>query len=94
MPIFCVKSVKIYTGQKKFHEYTRGSRDKYKVWGRFQILLTFSILRGGGPSLGLYLFFFNQLLTGQRMASSGEAQLKRSPCISDLGRPSKTTYRT
>ena len=32
MPIFCVKSVKIYTGQKNLHEYTRGSRDKYQVW--------------------------------------------------------------
>ena len=31
MPIFCVKSVKIYTGQKNLHEYTRGSRDKYEV---------------------------------------------------------------
>ena len=31
-PIFCVKSVKIYTGQIFFlHEYTRGPRDKYEV---------------------------------------------------------------
>ena len=29
MPIFCVKSVKIYTGQKKI--YTGASRDKYEV---------------------------------------------------------------
>ena len=32
MPIFRVKSVKIYTGQKNLHGYTRGSRDKYEVW--------------------------------------------------------------
>ena len=32
MPIFRVKSVKIYTGQKNLHEYTRGARDKYQVW--------------------------------------------------------------
>ena len=32
MPIFCVKSVKIYTGQKKLHGYTRGIRDKLEVW--------------------------------------------------------------
>ena len=31
MPIFRVKSVKIYTGQKKLHEYIRGVRDKYQV---------------------------------------------------------------
>ena len=31
MPIFRVKSVKIYTGQKNLHEYTRGYRDKYQV---------------------------------------------------------------
>ena len=32
MPIFRVKSVKIYTDQKNLHGYTRGSRDKYEVW--------------------------------------------------------------
>ena len=32
MPIFRVKSVKIYTGQKNLHGYTRGSHDKYEVW--------------------------------------------------------------
>ena len=32
MPIFRVKSVKIYTGQKNLHEYVRGIRDKYEVW--------------------------------------------------------------
>ena len=33
MPIFRVKSVKIYTGPKKnLHEYIRGVRDKYQVW--------------------------------------------------------------
>ena len=32
MPIFRIKSVKIYTGQKKLHGYTRGSRYKYHVW--------------------------------------------------------------
>ena len=31
LPIFCVKSVKIYTGQKNLHENSRGSRDKYQV---------------------------------------------------------------
>ena len=29
---FCVKSVKIYIGQKNLHGYTRGARDKYEVW--------------------------------------------------------------
>ena len=29
MPIFRVKSVKIYTGKKNLHEYIRGVRDKY-----------------------------------------------------------------
>ena len=32
MPIFRVKSVKIYTGQKNLHGYIRGIRDKYEVW--------------------------------------------------------------
>ena len=32
LPIFRVKSVKIYTGQKKLHKNSRGSRDKYQVW--------------------------------------------------------------
>ena len=32
MPIFRVKSVKIYTGQKNLHWYIRGIRDKYQVW--------------------------------------------------------------
>ena len=31
MPIFRVKSVKIYTGKKNLHGYTRGARDKYQV---------------------------------------------------------------
>ena len=34
MPIFRVKSVKIYTGQKNLHEYVRGVRDKYEVYVR------------------------------------------------------------
>ena len=33
MPIFRVKSVKIYTDQKNLHEYIRGVRDKYQIWG-------------------------------------------------------------
>ena len=32
MPIFRVKSVKIYTGKKNLHEHARGARDKYHVW--------------------------------------------------------------
>ena len=32
LPIFRVKSVKIYTGQKNLHENSRGFRDKYEVW--------------------------------------------------------------
>ena len=32
MPIFRVKSVKIYTGKKNLHGYTRGIRDKLEVW--------------------------------------------------------------
>ena len=31
MPIFRVKSVKIYTSQKNLHGYIRGIRDKYQV---------------------------------------------------------------
>ena len=31
LPIFRVKSVKIYTGQKNLHEHARGARDKYQV---------------------------------------------------------------
>ena len=32
MPIFCVKCVKIYTGQKKIYTgAARGARDKYEV---------------------------------------------------------------
>ena len=32
MPIFCVKSVKIYTGQKKIYTgAARGARNKYEV---------------------------------------------------------------
>ena len=38
MPIFRVQSVKIYTGQKNLHEYTRGPRDKYEVCP--EVLLT------------------------------------------------------
>ena len=32
LPIFRVKSVKIYTGKKNLHGYTRGIRDKLEVW--------------------------------------------------------------
>ena len=32
LPIFRVKSVKIYTDQKNLHEHARGTRDKYQVW--------------------------------------------------------------
>ena len=32
LPIFRVKSLKIYTGQTNLHEYIRGVRDKYQVW--------------------------------------------------------------
>ena len=39
MPIFRVKSVKIYTGQKNLHGYTCGIRDKLEVclrmWGEW-----------------------------------------------------------
>ena len=31
LPIFRVKSVKIYTGQKNLHEHVRGVRDKFDV---------------------------------------------------------------
>ena len=34
LPIFCVKSVKIYTGQKNLHGYTRGIRDKLEVYSK------------------------------------------------------------
>ena len=32
MPIFRVKSVKIYTGQKNLHGHRPRVRDKYEVW--------------------------------------------------------------
>ena len=32
LPVFRVKSVKIYTSQKNLHEYICGVRDKYQVW--------------------------------------------------------------
>ena len=44
MPIFRVKSVKIYTGQKNLHEYTRGSRDKYQVWIAIKWKCTFTAI--------------------------------------------------
>ena len=37
MPIFRVKSVKIYTGQKNLHGHVRGVRDKYEVCARADI---------------------------------------------------------
>ena len=40
MPIFCVKSVKIYTGQKNLHGYTRGIRDKLEVWSDTSLFVT------------------------------------------------------
>ena len=49
LPIFCVKSVKIYTGQKNLHRYTRGIRDKLgmdflaKAW--LQLNVTVSLTR-------------------------------------------------
>ena len=41
MPIFRVESVKIFTGKKKLHGYTRGARDKYQVWFDRDNLWTF-----------------------------------------------------
>ena len=38
-------------------------------------------IRGGGQS-GTLMFFWNQLLTGQHLANSGGAQLKKTPCMS------------
>ena len=40
MPIFCVKSVKIDTGQKNLHGYTRGIRDKLEVWSDTSLFVT------------------------------------------------------
>ena len=40
MPIFRVKSVKIYTGQKNLHGYTRGIRDKLEVWSDTSLFVT------------------------------------------------------
>ena len=39
MPIFRVKSVKNYTGQKNLHGYARGARDKYQVCTQMQLIL-------------------------------------------------------
>ena len=38
MPIFRVKSVKIYTDQKNLHEYICGVRDKYQVCLHHEII--------------------------------------------------------
>ena len=40
MPIFRVKAVKIYTGQKNLQGYIRGIRDKYQVWWWSTTLIT------------------------------------------------------
>ena len=37
MPIFRIKSVKIYTGKKHLHRYTLGSRNKYQVCLRMNL---------------------------------------------------------
>ena len=47
--------------------------------GEIPNTLTFLIPRGGQS--GTLTFFWNQSLTGQHLANSGEAQLKKSPCI-------------
>ena len=47
-----------------------------------QTLRRFPIIRGGQS--GTLTFFWNQLLTGQHLANSGEGQLKKSPCILHL----------
>ena len=41
MPIFRVKSVKIYTGQKNLHGYIRGIRDKLEVCFFSSLILQF-----------------------------------------------------
>ena len=54
MPIFRVKFVKIYTGQKNLHKYIRGVHDKYQVCSCVTFLLsshsfrlfTFGIVKG------------------------------------------------
>ena len=46
--------------------------------GEIPNTLTFSIPMGGQS--GTLMFFWNQLLTGQHLANSGEAQLKKPPC--------------
>ena len=43
----------------------------------------------GGQS-GTLIFFWNQLLTGQHLANSGEAQLKKPPCTIHVYR--QTSY--
>ena len=47
--------------------------------GEIPNTLTFSIPMGGQS--GTLMFFLNQLLTGQHLANSGEAQLKKHPVI-------------
>ena len=47
--------------------------------GEIPNTLTFSIPMGGQS--GTLMFFLIQLLTGQHLANSGEAQLKKTPCI-------------
>ena len=45
MPIFRIKSVKTYTGQKNLHEYIRGVRDKYQVWVTIALFILFKTSR-------------------------------------------------
>ena len=51
MPIFRVKSVKIYTGQKNLHEYIRAVRDKYQVCTKSTSEIFDTRNLGGPPGL-------------------------------------------
>ena len=77
MPIFRVKSVKIYTGQKKLHGYIRGIRDKLEVWTMSPIELswtakniTFCLVYSDAHNLEVY-FIKNKMVElsnlGQRL---------------------------
>ena len=65
MPIFRVKSIKIYTGQKKLHEYVRGVRDKYEVCMVMVVMLVFVVIArtdGKGKTLKMLLASHRGLL--------------------------------
>ena len=53
-----------------------------KCWNHIHFARHLDVFRSKGGQSGTLTFFWNQLLTGQHLANSGEAQLIKTPCIS------------